>query len=292
MYSLLIGLHDQFGLEPGRFLEYTNAEIKRDFSLEASDLSQRIKNMPALVMPEPQDQTSPQVARIGYIVEFSYGNKYINFDFSPDLSIEPISTDLIVDNMSRFGISGWELSRTHWAIKDANVHKGILQALGTRADSEPAASVTITSIRHSDSRILNFPVDKTPDPDPQQVAVMMPFGDEFEDVYEAIQGAVTQAGLSCRRVDQLSGSTAIMDDIADLLWSSGTIIADMTGMNPNVFYETGIAHTLNRKTFLITQDVEDAPFDLKHIRHLEYSNLGLGLNRLQKKLVEYLTEPL
>ncbi len=50
------------------------------------------------------------------------------------------------------------------------------------------------------------------------------------------------------------------------------IIADLTGRNPNVFYELGIAHALNKKSNPLTQDLTDVPFDLKHIRCIVYED--------------------
>lgn len=56
-------------------------------------------------------------------------------------------------------------------------------------------------------------------------------------------------------------------DVADL------IIADMTGRNPNVFYEVGYAHAKNKLCVLLTKTADDIPFDLKHHRHIVYSSV-------------------
>jgi hypothetical protein len=50
-----------------------------------------------------------------------------------------------------------------------------------------------------------------------------------------------------------------------------------------VFYEIGIAHTLGREVILITQSVEDIPFDLRHLRYVHYLNNGEGLNQLSMR---------
>jgi hypothetical protein len=51
-----------------------------------------------------------------------------------------------------------------------------------------------------------------------------------------------------------------------MMLRSRVVICDCTGRNPNVFYEIGIAHTLGREVILITQNPEDIPFDLRHLR--------------------------
>lgn len=57
--------------------------------------------------------------------------------------------------------------------------------------------------------------------------------------------------------------------------------ADMTGRNPNVFYEVGYAHAKKKPVILTTQKADDIPFDLKHHRHLIY---GDKITDLRSKL--------
>lgn len=62
------------------------------------------------------------------------------------------------------------------------------------------------------------------------------------------------------------------------------IVSDFTGRNANVFYETGIAHSLGRPVVPITQTMADVPFDLQGFRAQQYLPNGEGLAELQKKL--------
>ena len=39
---------------------------------------------------------------------------------------------------------------------------------------------------------------------------------------------------------------------------SKIIIADLSTSNPNVYYELGIAHTLNKPVILLTQNISDS----------------------------------
>src|SRR4051794_41173526 len=61
------------------------------------------------------------------------------------------------------------------------------------------------------------------------------------------------------------------------------VIADMTGKNPNVFYEVGYAHAKGKLTILLTSDATDIPFDLKHTRHIVY---GQSITTLRERLIE------
>jgi hypothetical protein len=82
---------------------------------------------------------------------------------------------------------------------------------------------------------------------------------------------------SCR---QHLGNDHVMGDVASLLWRARVVIAYLTGRNPNVFYETGLAHALPRRTVLLTQNPDDVPFDLRSIRYLFY-----GLSTDARKLL-------
>jgi hypothetical protein len=73
-----------------------------------------------------------------------------------------------------------------------------------------------------------------------------------------------------------------MQDIVSLIDRSSVVIADCTDRNPNVFYEIGIAHTLGRNVIMIAQTKADVPFDLQHLRYVQYLNNGEGLASLAK----------
>jgi hypothetical protein len=75
------------------------------------------------------------------------------------------------------------------------------------------------------------------------VFVLMPFSDEFDDVYRSgIRPACETAGVHCERVDDQKFDETILERIYNQIQSAKIIVADMTGCNPNVFYEVGYAH--------------------------------------------------
>jgi hypothetical protein len=75
-----------------------------------------------------------------------------------------------------------------------------------------------------------------------------------------------------------------MEDIWSGICHARLAIADCTGRNPNVFYEIGIAHTLDKNTILIAQSVDDVPFDLRHRRVLVYQFTPRGMAKFEKDL--------
>lgn len=79
------------------------------------------------------------------------------------------------------------------------------------------------------------------------------------------------------RVDEQIFQEGILDRIYRQIESADIIIADMSGQNPNVFYEVGYAHAKEKLCVLMTKDANDIPFDLKHHRHIVYGESIQGL---------------
>ena len=80
----------------------------------------------------------------------------------------------------------------------------------------------------------------------------------------------------------------ILKDIVQAIYDSDIIIANLTDLNPNVFYELGIAHTLNKKVIIITEDISTLPFDLKSYRAKEYSTHFIKFAELIDALSKYM----
>ena len=85
------------------------------------------------------------------------------------------------------------------------------------------------------------------------VFVLMPFSKEFQDTYElGIKSACQEAGAYCERVDEQFFEESILERLYNQISKADIIVSDMTGKNPNVFYETGYAHALNKRVMLVT----------------------------------------
>lgn len=102
--------------------------------------------------------------------------------------------------------------------------------------------------------------------------VLMPFAPDFDDVFSFIIRAPLEAeGFTVERADEPRGTRNIMHDVVQGIAAADLIVADLTGANPNVYYELGIAHALGRRTILLSQDLDDVPFDLRAYRVVTYS---------------------
>jgi hypothetical protein len=97
------------------------------------------------------------------------------------------------------------------------------------------------------------------------VFVLMPFSEQFEDEYTlAIKPACDAAGAYAERVDEQMFREDILDRIRNQIMKADLIVSEMTGLRPNVLYETGYAHALNKHVLMLTQSSDEIPFDLKH----------------------------
>lgn len=120
------------------------------------------------------------------------------------------------------------------------------------------------------------------------VAIMMPFSVEFNPVHDAIKVACAEVRLECQRADNIWEHETVIQDIFALIFRSSIVVCDFTGRNPNVFYETGIAHTLGKHVIPITQVHDDVPFDLRHHRYIRYLKNSEGLTVLAADLTSRL----
>jgi len=122
--------------------------------------------------------------------------------------------------------------------------------------------------------------------------MVMPFADNVAtQAYEHCTKPVCeQHDLIIRRADELFTTNPIWQDIVDEINLASVIIVDITGRNPNVMYELGMAHTLKpRQTVMVTSDAHgDAPFDISHFRIIQYINSIQGVTSFQQQLAKTL----
>ena len=274
MYNLLIGLtRGEVGAD--RLLEYTVDEVRQYIAPAAGKARGEVKvdrllNLPTLLMPETGFDDEPQIARVGHVTNVNKSRYGYTFTFVPNPAIAPIPSPRIEAAAAALDIADGEFHRTHWAVKDVDLYRVL--------DQEIAARVK--------PKVFQFPISEPFESD--LVAVMMPFNAGFTPVYESMKAGVEAAGMRCLRADDIWERDHILDDVLSLIWRARVVIADLSGKNPNVFYEVGIAHTLGRDTILVAQSMDDIPFDLQGIRALKYLNNGEGRDALTKGIASRL----
>jgi hypothetical protein len=119
--------------------------------------------------------------------------------------------------------------------------------------------------------------------------VVMPKGHDFEGVYNiAVRPAAVDAGLRVLRADELTHTSISGSGVWEWLRDATVVVADVTGKNPNVYYELGVAQVLAKPTLLIARDAGDIPSDLSHVRVLIYQSDTRSLQELRRGLTNSL----
>lgn len=252
-----------------RVFEHTDDDLKERFkpggvtgTLDVAD----VRGIPALFAGETYGD-QPQFVRLGSITNVTtVGNDY-QVEYVYDVDVPPITQARLIQLAPELAIDEWEFSRNHWAIKDVDLYRVLLKSGVKPTPREPTVF-----------QLAPPPIDEN------LVSVMMPFAANFANVYTAIQGVAGELGMTCQRADDIWIHTHIIQDVVSLISKAKVVICDLSGRNPNVFYEAGIAHAIGAEVILISQHQTDVPFDLQHIRYINYLPNAEGIVALATNL--------
>ena len=101
--------------------------------------------------------------------------------------------------------------------------------------------------------------------------VMMPFADPFDIYYEGLyRPAIEAANLKPVRADDLFRPSMIVADLWEMIQKAKVLLAELTTKNANVFYELGLAHAIGKPVVLVSETMDDVPFDLQQLRVISY----------------------
>lgn len=124
-----------------------------------------------------------------------------------------------------------------------------------------------------------------------RVFVMMPFSSDFDDIYFfGIQAAIKDCGGVCVRMDEEQFNGGILEEIYRNIEQSSVIIAEVSSPNPNVYYEVGYAHALKREVVLLTNKLDNTPFDLSGFNHIAYSSIRDLSEKLRRRIHAFLSQ--
>jgi hypothetical protein len=200
------------------------------------------------------------------------GNRWINHDFAGDKTqLKPkYPYDL------RVSVQGSNVIVTIDGIDTLNT---------TLPFMIPQGQPGLWCVGYNDIKIKNYKVS----PVPGKVFVVMQFTPPYNELYsDVIIPVCKELGLAVVRADETYGPGLIVADIAREIIESKAIIADITPQNPNVYYEVGYAHALNRPTILIAEKPTQLPFDVSPYRVLFYENTIGGKARVENGLRKHL----
>jgi len=119
--------------------------------------------------------------------------------------------------------------------------------------------------------------------------VAMQFGEPYDSLYtDVIKKVAKEEGFHAFRADDVYGPGIILEDIVRSLIQSQVIAVEITPPNPNVFYELGYAHALNKPTILLAEKGRSLPFDVSGYRVIFYHNTIGGKSKVEAELRKHL----
>lgn len=106
-----------------------------------------------------------------------------------------------------------------------------------------------------------------------------------DEVLDYIIGPVCEKyGYSVIRADKMPNSGLITKAIIEQIIKADIVIADLTGNNPNVFYELAIRHSYRKPAIQMVRGEIQIPFDIANMRTISYDTTLGGADSAKKEL--------
>lgn len=119
--------------------------------------------------------------------------------------------------------------------------------------------------------------------------VVMQFSAKYRRLYkEVIQPAAKKAGIDAYNAGEVLRPGVILDDIARGISDCQIVVAEVTPLNANVFYELGFAHAVGKPTVLVARRGRKLPFDVSIHRCVFYDDTPQGRLKARIALSKHL----
>ncbi len=275
MFNLIVqNSWDYEQMAGDRFLKYADGSLGARYGTSAEPNVQALMGLPTLLVQEsPDDRVADRSASLGWLSDVASGRArygpYVAYHFNPYTGTADFSTQAVWRYLAQLGISSSQMDTINWDIKRGDVMKYLLPA-ATGVNERP------TMFQFSRRRRRRL------------VTVMTPFDADHTPVWLAIEDMVKGNGWECERADSLFTDDRVMDRVARLVSEAEVVICDLSGRNANVFYETGLAHAIGKKTIILSERLDDVPSDMRGILFERYLPNRSGIEDLMPKLRERL----
>lgn len=119
-------------MDHSRIFEYTEEYMRGRFSANGNIDLDSLARLPCLFMQETWHDGSQQNARVGSIIKAIKSGKSVKMEYAFDDTVPPLTNKQLELVKGEFGISDFEFSRTHWAVKDIDLYKVLIRYLKPR----------------------------------------------------------------------------------------------------------------------------------------------------------------
>jgi hypothetical protein len=121
---------------------------------------------------------------------------------------------------------------------------------------------------------------------PSQCLVICPLHQPFDEYdREIFQPAIQDAGLTPLPAGDIFSPGTLMRDAVAGIVASAIVLADLTGKDPNVFYQAGLAHAYGKPVIMLAQEKNSVPSDLQALKWIYYETRSVHWGReLQRSI--------
>jgi histone H3/H4 len=106
--------------------------------------------------------------------------------------------------------------------------------------------------------------------------VAIPYDQDGRTLFRIIEPVLDSCGYRTLSAETLATPDVISIKIIESAMNASLFIADLSGGNPNIFYELGIRHATRKPSIELIQEKEKIPFDLASRRYIVYSKGDLA----------------
>jgi TIR domain len=130
MYNLLVTAAEgawnlpAYEFDKTRFLEHTDEATKARFGTLTAEVIEELKSLPTLFAYEGDDGP----VRVGYIRRIRERGRSILIEYELDNTISSFGFSKLEPLKVKLDVGGWEMSRTHWAVKDEDLFDILAEA--------------------------------------------------------------------------------------------------------------------------------------------------------------------
>lgn len=167
------------------------------------------------------------------------------------------------------------------AVKDIHIELSVLR--GLLADTAQGIRQSDSSVERPNTRAADFLGPGAVSTNPIRCFVIMPYSERWSaDVEKIILEVCNDIGLEFTIAKSMEGRF-VPHDIWNDITGAGVIVADLSGANPNVTYEVGLADVLGREVIMICQGTK-VLFDFLGQRLVQYEDSLTGARMLREEL--------